>query len=224
MAFADRRSRASSARRRAGPSRSTTCENRVPKTTSILCWVANLLDHLGAALRVGAVVLDDDLDRPAVDAAGLVDHLDRGVGGALVPAAVGGADAGAVRLEADLDRLGALRLRRSARSPAPAPGRRPRRRLSARCGERFSCEQARGLRFSVMPVPLFVEHWPNVQTAAVRASDGGKSLVYKLNHQSQRLAIVGMAGGRSLIRPSASTAARGRTRCRRPSGGSAATG
>ena len=35
--------------------------------------------------------------------------LDRGNGGALVPAAVGGADAGAMHLEAELDRLGGQR-------------------------------------------------------------------------------------------------------------------
>ena len=66
---------------------------------------------LGAARGVGAVVLDDDLDLAAVDAAGGVNRLDRGIGGALVPAAIGGADAGAVRLEADPDRLRRLRLR-----------------------------------------------------------------------------------------------------------------
>ena len=37
-----------------------------------------LADHLGAAAGIGAVILDDDLDRPAVDAAGIVDRLDRG--------------------------------------------------------------------------------------------------------------------------------------------------
>lgn len=60
---------------------------------------------------IGAVVLDDHLDLPAVDAAGVVDRLDRGIGGLLVPAAIGGADAGAMRLETDLDRRRALRLR-----------------------------------------------------------------------------------------------------------------
>ena len=68
-------------------------------------------DHLGAALRIGAVILDDDLERAAIDAAGIVDQLGGGVGDDLVPAAIGGADAGAVRLEADLDRLRAGRLR-----------------------------------------------------------------------------------------------------------------
>ena len=77
-----------------------------------------LLHHLGAALGVGAVVLEDDLDRAAVDAAGVVQDLERGRGGALVPAAVGGADAGAVELEAEADRLGGLRLDEAGRPPA----------------------------------------------------------------------------------------------------------
>ncbi len=64
------------------------------------------LDHLGAALGIGAVILGDDLDHAAVDAAAVVDQLGGGRGGAVVPAAVGGADAGAVHLEADLDRRG----------------------------------------------------------------------------------------------------------------------
>ena len=67
-------------------------------------------DHLGAARRVGAVILDDDFDLAAVDAAGIVDQLDRCGRGLLVPAAIGGADAGAMRLEADLDRRRTLRL------------------------------------------------------------------------------------------------------------------
>ena len=72
--------------------------------------VGELLHHLGAALGVGAVVLEDDLHGAAVDAALLVQDLERGHGGALVPAAVGGADAGAVELEAEADGLGGLRL------------------------------------------------------------------------------------------------------------------
>src|SRR5690606_6041268 len=52
-----------------------------------------LLDHLRAARGVGAVILDNDLDRTAVDAAGLVDELYRGRGDAVVPAAIGRADA-----------------------------------------------------------------------------------------------------------------------------------
>ena len=68
--------------------------------------VGETLDDLGAALRVGAVVLEQDLDRAAVDAAGLVELREGRCRGALVPAAVGGADAGAVQLEAEADRLG----------------------------------------------------------------------------------------------------------------------
>ena len=60
-----------------------------------------LLDHLGAALGIGAVVLDDQLDRTPADPAALVDVGDGGVRDALVPAPVGRADAGAVRLEAE---------------------------------------------------------------------------------------------------------------------------
>ena len=62
------------------------------------------LDHLGATLGIGAVVLDHHLDRPPADAAGLVDVVDRGPGGALVPAPVGRPDAGSMNLEADPDR------------------------------------------------------------------------------------------------------------------------
>ena len=112
------------ARRRAGREPMTTWEKRVPKTRSMFVG-GELLDHLGAALGVGAVVLEDDLDRAAVDAAGVVEDLERGGGGALVPAAVGGADAGAVELEAEADRLGGLRL-------DEAGERRRGRRLAAR--------------------------------------------------------------------------------------------
>ena len=95
-----------------------------------------LADHFGAAARIGAVILDDHLDRAAVDAAGVVDRLDRGIGGLLVPAAIGGADAGAVRLEADLDRRRTLRLRvaHEARSGDEAGGRRAKALQRARGG------------------------------------------------------------------------------------------
>ena len=69
-----------------------------------------LADHLGAARRIGAVILDHQFDLAAADASGIVDRLDGGGARLLVPAAVGGADARAVRLEADLDRRRALRL------------------------------------------------------------------------------------------------------------------
>ena len=68
------------------------------------------LDDFGAALRVGAVVLGDDLDLPAGNAAIGVDEVDGGSRGALVPAAISGADAGSMHLEADADRLRGLRL------------------------------------------------------------------------------------------------------------------
>ena len=89
--------------------------------------------------------------------------------GDLVPVAIGGADAGAVRLEADLDRLRALRLRiahearrkRQAGSRAGA--------LERGAAEIFDVSKLDGSRFSVMPVPLFLEHWPNVKMNAARA-------------------------------------------------------
>ena len=76
-----------------------------------LVLVGKFGDHFCAALGIGAVILDNDLHRPSIDAAGLVDQLDRGICRALVPAAVGGADARLVCLEADLDRRRTLRLR-----------------------------------------------------------------------------------------------------------------
>ena len=69
------------------------------------------LDHLGAAAGIGRVVLGDDLDRAAGDAAGFVDQLHRSVRRLPVPLAIGGTDAGLVNLEANADRLGGLRLR-----------------------------------------------------------------------------------------------------------------
>src|SRR6185503_18508142 len=81
-----------------------------------LVLLAELLDDLGPALRVGAVVLGDDLDRSPGNAAFLVHELDRRGGGALVPAPVGGANAGAVHLESDADRLALRRLSKSRRT------------------------------------------------------------------------------------------------------------
>ena len=82
-----------------------------------------LLDHLGAPLRIGAVVLGDDLDLAAVDPALLVDDGRRRGRRALVPAPVHRADAGPVHLEAQPER----RLARARRL-----GRRPRGREQAR--------------------------------------------------------------------------------------------
>jgi hypothetical protein len=63
-----------------------------------------LLDHLGAALRIRPVVFRDDLDRPAADTALLVDELDGRRRRALVPATVDRADPGPVNLEAEPER------------------------------------------------------------------------------------------------------------------------
>ena len=63
-------------------------------------------DDLCAPLRIGTVVLDNDFHRAAIDAAILVDELDRCVGRLFIPAPICGADAGAMRLETDLDRRG----------------------------------------------------------------------------------------------------------------------
>ena len=62
-----------------------------------------LAADLAAALGVGAVVLDHEIDRPAVDAARCIDHLDCGLRCPVVPAAVCRADAGQMNLQADLD-------------------------------------------------------------------------------------------------------------------------
>ena len=86
-----------------------------------LVLVGELLDHFGAALRIRAVVLDHQLDRPARDAADLVDVLDGGLGGAFVPAAVGRADARPVDLEAEPDRA---RRCRTGRTPSSRAARR----------------------------------------------------------------------------------------------------
>ncbi len=49
--------------------------------------VANLPTTSAPRAGIGAVVLDDHLDRAAADAAGVVDHLDRGIGGLSRPPA-----------------------------------------------------------------------------------------------------------------------------------------
>ena len=59
--------------------------------------------HFGTTLGIGRVVFEDDLDGAAIDAAGIVHDLERGLRGAFIPAAIGGADASAVQLEAQLD-------------------------------------------------------------------------------------------------------------------------
>ena len=203
MALAAPRSRGSSARRRGGAEPITTCENRVPKTRSTLCWVANF--STTSAPRLGSVPSSStiDLDRPAADAAGVVDHLDRGVGRALVPAAIGGADAGAVRLEADLDRLRATAPARSAQSPGRRPARQRQLPIPAGSVRRVDCElKEPWLRSLVMPVPL-------------------GSACGKLDHQSRPLAI---SAWPAVSPPSGSTAATGRIPCSRSSAGASGTG
>ena len=68
-----------------------------------------LFHHFGAALGIGGVVFEHDLDRAAIDAAAIVQHLESGLRGAFIPAPIGRADAGAVQLEAQLDRGRGLR-------------------------------------------------------------------------------------------------------------------
>ena len=75
-----------------------------------LVLAGEFLDHLGAALGVRAVILGDDFDLATGNAASFVDQLRRGLGGAVVPAAITGADAGAVQLEAQPQRFRCLRL------------------------------------------------------------------------------------------------------------------
>src|SRR5262249_35856954 len=92
-----------------------------------------LLDDLGATLWIGAVVLGDDLDGPAADAALLVDELHRGGRRPVVPPAVRRADAGPVDLEAQPER-------RRLRGGAPDP--RARRRGAEREGATRPQERA----------------------------------------------------------------------------------
>src|SRR6056297_1072669 len=74
-------------------------------TAMLIC---EFLDHLGAALGVGAVILGDDLDGAASDAAIRVDQFHRRLGRAAIPAPIGRADAGAVLLKPDANGFGAL--------------------------------------------------------------------------------------------------------------------
>ena len=72
--------------------------------------VREFLDDFGAPLGIGAVILGNDLNRPAIDAACVIDRFHGGLGGAPIPAAVGSTDAGGMLLKADPDRLRRLRL------------------------------------------------------------------------------------------------------------------
>ena len=68
-----------------------------------LVLIGEFLHHLGTAFRIGPVVFDDQLDLPAGNATGLVDEFHRCLGGALIPPAIGRANAGSMGLEANLD-------------------------------------------------------------------------------------------------------------------------
>jgi len=65
---------------------------------------SQLFNQFRAALWIGRVIFEHDLYRATVDAATVIDRLQRSLRGALIPAATRSTDAGAVRLEADLDR------------------------------------------------------------------------------------------------------------------------
>ena len=65
---------------------------------------SQLFNQFRAALWIGRFTFEHDLYPATVDAATVIDRLQRSLRGALIPAATRGTDAGAVRLEADLDR------------------------------------------------------------------------------------------------------------------------
>src|SRR5690606_4033463 len=69
------------------------------------------LHDLGAASGIGAIIFYEDLQRSAVAATRLINELHGSSRGAVIPAAIGSADAGTVALDADTDRLGRLSLR-----------------------------------------------------------------------------------------------------------------
>ena len=90
---------------RAGAEPMTTWEKRAHHHVAAI-RLGQLVHDLRTALGVGRVILEQDLDRAAADAAAVIDQLQGGLCGALVPAAIAGPDAGPVQLEADLDRRG----------------------------------------------------------------------------------------------------------------------
>ena len=76
-----------------------------------------LAKDLGAARGIGAVILEHDLDRAAADATLIVQDLQRGGRGALIPAAIGRADPSPMQLKPKLDRRRGLRLHEARRQP-----------------------------------------------------------------------------------------------------------
>ena len=187
----------------------------MPKVDVDLVLRGELLDHLRAALRVGAVILDDQLDRPAGDAAGVVDQLHRRVGGALVPAAIGGADAGAMRLEADLDRLGGadLDVAHEARREAE------RRAAACHCGQALQRAAARDQTLARF-WSLGTSHRlpPPVEWIPVQAVPRQLGVFVDRSYTNF------IMGQPKLNRLPGSRAARARTKYRRPSGWRAAPG
>ncbi len=89
---------------RAGRGRDHDVGKERPEEEVHLVLEHELVDDQDAAGRVGAVVLGHDLDRPAGDAAGLVDQPDRRERRPLEPPAVHRADPGSMDLEPDAER------------------------------------------------------------------------------------------------------------------------
>ena len=154
--------------------------------------VRELLQHLSAALGIGAVILGDNLDRPAIDAALAVDLLHGGLGRAAIPTPIGGADAGGMLLEADLDRRIGL-------GGSEAPGQR-------RCGK----QAARGCAFQqCTAVSGFLQHWDSPIFAAGRGP-GSPLMIKGCLHAS------GLSRSFSGSKPHAAPqAAKGPERCTR---------
>ena len=99
------------------------------------------LDDLGPTLGIGAVIGRHDLHRPSVDATGIVDSLGRSLRRSVIPSSVGGTYAGPVNLEAEPDRLGGVRLRKSETRQRAGCGNRPDAR--SQCLQRSPAGQRR---------------------------------------------------------------------------------
>ena len=128
----------------------------------------------------------------------VVQHLERRLGGALVPAAVGGADAGAVELEAEADRLGGLRLHEAgaqARRRERAAGREPLQHVAP--PGRTDPVRHRSLRCRVRR---------RAPASPARSMWGGRGKVHGISRRLQpaaELAAVGSAGGGGREQPEA---------------------
>ena len=138
--------------------------------------IGQLVHHFGAALGVGAVIFIDQFDRPATNAAHVVDHLCRRIGGALIPAAIAGADAGRMQLEPQLQRRPLRHHRahqprgRQKSRTHPGKNRAPGGRKSIpilRC-HGLSSSVVAGLRSAASPMVKFV----SMRTKSLRFSQG----------------------------------------------------